>query len=109
MCCALELERKAQPAVTFPYGWTFAFDLTSNHSKLLPQYKGLNIQSPQGLEFCSVEAAIARRPESLTQVDPVQFYNKVGLIPIEESSSKAHEIASDTSVSSTTVPVSCFQ
>jgi hypothetical protein len=76
MCCKVEDSDKAQPALTFPDGWSFVF----THRELLI------VAATNNRRYRAVQPAMNQNPTALKNVDPTAFYMHVGLDPAVHAS-----------------------
>lgn len=88
MCCHVSTQAKAQPMppdANFPPGWMFVIDprmkgqfIEKEPMKLV---EGLRILPPNGLYlYYSVEGAKEHRPVALKRVNPMPFYEYIGVV-----------------------------
>ncbi|CAB9507681.1 expressed unknown protein [Seminavis robusta] len=78
MCLEINLSLKAQPAVGFPEGWTFAFELVRTDFEHMNGFT-LIAPPPTSHKYNSAERAVNHCPVKLAGVDLSLFYQSIGL------------------------------
>lgn len=77
MCLNIPLQKKLQPALGFPPGWSFVFETPPKPE--LNNYQGLILWSPASRKYFSAESAKSHIRVALADLNPDVFYLYVGL------------------------------